>query len=66
MVISGTQFSRYMLIDGIEAEHCTLALPNSTPRLEVQLLRFRHPDPMANADITTPSDSSASTTSASP
>jgi catechol 2,3-dioxygenase-like lactoylglutathione lyase family enzyme len=53
VVISGTQFSRYMLVDGIEAEHCTLALPNSAPRLEVQLLRFRHPDPLENSDVTT-------------
>jgi catechol 2,3-dioxygenase-like lactoylglutathione lyase family enzyme len=53
VVISGPQFSRYMRVDGIEAEHCTLALPHSAPRLEVQLLRFRHPAPIANADLTT-------------
>ena len=43
VVISGQQFSRYMGIPGIEAEHVTLALANATPRVEVQLLRYRHP-----------------------
>jgi len=45
VVISGEQFSRYMGIPGIEAEHITLALPSATPRVEVQLLRYRHPLP---------------------
>lgn len=53
VVIAGEPFARYMLVDGIEAEHCTLVLPQSAPRLEVQLLRFRHPDPIANPDLGT-------------
>ena len=51
VVISGGQFSRYMGIADIEAEHVTLALANATPRVEVQLLRYRHPDPICASDI---------------
>ena len=51
VVISGDQFSRYMGIADIEAEHATLALTNASPRLEVQLLRYRHPDPIRDPDI---------------
>jgi catechol 2,3-dioxygenase-like lactoylglutathione lyase family enzyme len=51
VVISGDQFSRYMGIADIEAEHVTLALANASPRLEVQLLRYRHPDPIRDPDI---------------
>jgi catechol 2,3-dioxygenase-like lactoylglutathione lyase family enzyme len=51
VVISGGQFSRYMGIPGIEAEHVTLALPNAMPRVEVQLLRYRHPEPIRDSDI---------------
>lgn len=51
VVISGEKFSRYMGIADIEAEHVTLVLPNASPRLEVQLLRYRHPDPIPDPDI---------------
>jgi catechol 2,3-dioxygenase-like lactoylglutathione lyase family enzyme len=51
VVISGEQFSAYMGIDGIEAEHVTLALADATPHLEVQLLRYRHPQPIPDPDI---------------
>jgi catechol 2,3-dioxygenase-like lactoylglutathione lyase family enzyme len=51
VLISGDQFSGYMGIDGIEAEHVTLALTNASPRLEVQLLRYRHPEPIRDPDI---------------
>ena len=51
VVISGDQFSRYMGIAGIEAEHVTLALANASPHLEIQLLRYRHPDPIRDPDI---------------
>ena len=51
MVISGGQFCSYMGIPGIEAEHMTLALANATPRVEVQLLRYRHPQPIVDGDI---------------
>jgi catechol 2,3-dioxygenase-like lactoylglutathione lyase family enzyme len=51
VVISGGQFSRYMGIPDIEAEHITLALTNAVPRVEVQLLRYRHPEPIRDGDI---------------
>jgi len=43
VVIAGPPFSAYMGVDGIEAEHITLALTNVSPRTEVQLLKYRHP-----------------------
>jgi catechol 2,3-dioxygenase-like lactoylglutathione lyase family enzyme len=46
VVIAGPQFSAYMGVDGIEADHVTLALANVSPRTEVQLLKYRHPDPL--------------------
>jgi len=51
VVISGEPFSRYMGIPGIEAEPVTLALPHTTPHLEVQLLRYRHPQPIPDPDV---------------
>jgi hypothetical protein len=45
VVIRGKQFSDYMGVDGIEAEHVTLVPDNVSPRTEVQLLKYRHPDP---------------------
>ena len=50
VVIAGGQFSRYMGIPDIEAEHVTLALANAIPRVEVQLLRYRHPEPIWDSD----------------
>lgn len=50
-IISGSQFSAYMGIPGIEAEHVTLALAGASPHLEVQLLRYRHPQPIVDPDI---------------
>ncbi len=44
--ISGPQFSAYMGVVGIEAEHVTLVLAGAVPRLEVQLLQYLHPDPL--------------------
>ncbi|MEA5417423.1 VOC family protein [Synechococcus sp. BA-132 BA5] len=46
VLISGPQFSNYMGVEGIEADHVTLVLAGATPRLEVQLLHYRHPDPL--------------------
>ena len=46
VVIKGPQFSTYMGVDGIEAEHVTLTLVNVSPRTEVQLLKYRHPNPV--------------------
>jgi len=51
VVISGEQFSAYMGIDAIEAEHVTLARADATPHLEVQLLRYRHAQPIPDPDI---------------
>ena len=51
VVIAGEPFSTYMGIRDIEAEHVTLALANATPRVEVQLLRYRHPAPIDDRDI---------------
>ena len=51
VVIAGPQFSTYMGVDGIEAEHVTLALAGVSPRTEVQLLKYRHPDPLPDAAI---------------
>lgn len=45
VVIAGPRFSAYMGVEGIEAEHVTLVLAGVSPRMEVQLLRYRHPDP---------------------
>jgi catechol 2,3-dioxygenase-like lactoylglutathione lyase family enzyme len=51
VVIAGPQFSAYMGVDGIEAEHVTLALADASPRTEVQLLKYRHPDPLPDPAI---------------
>jgi len=40
MVISGKVMEAYMGLEGIEAEHVTLAIEN--PHTEVQLLRYRN------------------------
>jgi catechol 2,3-dioxygenase-like lactoylglutathione lyase family enzyme len=51
VVISGPQFSTYMGVEGIEAEHVTLVLADVLPRTEVQLLKYRHPDPLPDPAI---------------
>jgi catechol 2,3-dioxygenase-like lactoylglutathione lyase family enzyme len=51
VVISGDKFSRFMGVEDIEAEHVTLALEGATPRLEIQLLRYRHPAPLPDPAI---------------
>ena len=53
VVISGDLMSRYMGVEGIEAEHRTLVLEGSDPRLEVQLLKYLHPDPIVDPDVST-------------
>ena len=52
VVIAGSQFSTYMGVDGIEAEHVTLSLADVSPRMEVQLLKFLHPNPLPDPAIT--------------
>lgn len=51
VVISGPTFAAYMGVPGIEADHVTLALAGADPRVEVQLLRYRRPDPLPDANI---------------
>jgi catechol 2,3-dioxygenase-like lactoylglutathione lyase family enzyme len=51
VVIAGEPFASYMGVPGIEAEHVTLVLENFTPRTEIQLLHYRHPDPLPDPHI---------------
>lgn len=51
VVISGERFARYMGLDQIEADHVTLVLPGASPRFEVQLLHYRHPEAVKDANI---------------
>ena len=51
VVIAGQPFASYMGVPGIEAEHVTLVLEKATPRTEIQLLRYRHPDPLPDPHI---------------
>jgi catechol 2,3-dioxygenase-like lactoylglutathione lyase family enzyme len=50
VVISGRVMEDYMGVKDIEADHVTLAIEN--PHTEVQLLHFRHPEPIVDVDIT--------------
>ena len=45
LVIAGEPFATYMNIDGLEAQHLTMALKGADPRFEIQLLNFHSPDP---------------------
>ena len=45
VVISGPTMERYMAIPGLEADHVTLVLQGSSPRFEIQILRYRAPEP---------------------
>jgi catechol 2,3-dioxygenase-like lactoylglutathione lyase family enzyme len=51
VVISGEMFARYMGVKGIEAEHVTLVSQRSSPRFEIQLLKYRHPGPLPDPNI---------------
>jgi catechol 2,3-dioxygenase-like lactoylglutathione lyase family enzyme len=51
VIISGEPFASYMGVPGIEAQHVTLVLENATPRTEIQLLRYLHPDPLPDPHI---------------
>jgi catechol 2,3-dioxygenase-like lactoylglutathione lyase family enzyme len=51
VVIAGEPFASYMGVPGIEAEHVTLVLENVSPRTEIQLLRYRHPEPLPDPHI---------------
>jgi catechol 2,3-dioxygenase-like lactoylglutathione lyase family enzyme len=52
VVISGGKFGAYMGVQDIEAEHVTLVLADAHPRQEVQLLKYRRPDPTVDPNIT--------------
>lgn len=51
VVIAGEPFAGYMGVDGLEADHVTLIVPGLSPRFEVQLLHYRHPDACRDPDI---------------
>jgi catechol 2,3-dioxygenase-like lactoylglutathione lyase family enzyme len=51
VVIAGEPFASYMGVPDIKADHVTLVLENVSPRTEIQLLRYHHPDPLADAHI---------------
>jgi catechol 2,3-dioxygenase-like lactoylglutathione lyase family enzyme len=51
VVIKGDVFASYMGVPGIEAEHVTLVLENATPRTEIQLLHYLHPDTLPDPHI---------------
>jgi catechol 2,3-dioxygenase-like lactoylglutathione lyase family enzyme len=51
VVISGPVVEAYMGVDDMEADHVTMVLAGATPRLEVQLLHYRHPAPLLDRDI---------------
>jgi catechol 2,3-dioxygenase-like lactoylglutathione lyase family enzyme len=51
VVIAGEPFASYMGVPGIEADHVTLMLENASPRTEIQLLRYRHPEPLPDPHI---------------
>jgi catechol 2,3-dioxygenase-like lactoylglutathione lyase family enzyme len=51
VVISGEPFAGYMGVPGIEAEHVTLVLENVSPRTEIQLLKYLHPEPLSDPAI---------------
>jgi catechol 2,3-dioxygenase-like lactoylglutathione lyase family enzyme len=51
VVIAGEPFASYMGVPGIEAEHVTLVLEHVSPRTEIQLLCYRHPDPLPDPNI---------------
>ena len=49
VVIQGEQFSQYMGLPDLEADHVIMALPGAEPRQQVHLLRFHHPEPLDDA-----------------
>jgi len=51
VVIAGEPFASYMGVPGIEADHVTLVLDKASPRTEIQLLRYRHPEPLLDPNI---------------
>jgi catechol 2,3-dioxygenase-like lactoylglutathione lyase family enzyme len=50
-LIKGEKFSQYMNVPGIEAEHVTLKHATASPRMEVQLLKYHHPEAAPDPQI---------------
>jgi len=48
VVVTGEEMSRYMGIDGWEADHVTLVDTGAPVHQEIQLLRFHRPDPVVD------------------
>jgi catechol 2,3-dioxygenase-like lactoylglutathione lyase family enzyme len=51
VVIAGEPFASYMGVPNIKADHVTLVLEHATPRTEIQLLRYQHPQALEDAHI---------------
>jgi catechol 2,3-dioxygenase-like lactoylglutathione lyase family enzyme len=51
VIIAGEPFASYMGVPDIEAEHVTMVLENVSPRTEIQLLCYRHPEPLPDPHI---------------
>lgn len=51
VVIAGEPFASYMGVPGLKADHVTLVLENASPRAEIQLLRYHHPEPLPDPHI---------------
>jgi len=49
VVIQGEQFSRYMGVPDLEADHVIMALPGAEPRQQIHLVCFHHPRPLDDA-----------------
>jgi catechol 2,3-dioxygenase-like lactoylglutathione lyase family enzyme len=52
VVIQGEQFSQYMGVPHLEADHVIMALSGATPRQQVHLVRFHHPQPVDDTERT--------------
>ncbi len=51
VIIAGEPFAGYMGVADIQADHLTMVVPGLSPRLEVQLLHYRHPQAQADPVI---------------
>lgn len=51
VTIAGPPFDSYMDVPDIKAEHVTLVLQNVSPRTEIQLLKYLHPEPLPDPAI---------------
>jgi len=51
VIIAGEPFASYMGVQEIKADHVTLVLENVSPRTEIQLLHYQHPQPVADPYI---------------